>query len=104
MSAFRDMVTADRDAVFLDLEYFGETHTVDGNEITVVIDNDELRKREAELGIAESDMLLFAKTEDLPAGKGSGESLNVDGRLYRITDRREDEGITSVTLAAAVPR
>ena len=59
---FKDMVERDRKAVFLDLDVFGETLTVEGKEITVVIDNDKLaeKKNGQDLAVAESNTLFFA--------------------------------------------
>ena len=44
MSGFKDCVNKDRRNVFLNLNFFAETVRVEGVEIPVVIDNDELKK------------------------------------------------------------
>ena len=42
MSAFKDIVQADRKAIFLNLDEFGDTHTIDGKDMTIIVDNNEM--------------------------------------------------------------
>jgi len=97
--SFKEMVERDR-AVFLNLDEFGEVHRVEGRNITVMIDDNTLRERQggAEVGVAESSLLLFARVEDLPERRGAGESINVDGREYIVDDWSEDMGIAQLAL------
>ncbi len=97
--SFKDMLAADR-AIFLNIDELGELHTVEGSQITVVIDDDKLKERQsgAEVGVAESTLLLFAYSEDLPARRAPGESINVDGREYIVDDWSEDMGIAQLAL------
>lgn len=103
MSAFKDMVAKDRD-IFLNLEELGEEHDVSGNIITCVLDDKALRERQggAELAVAESSILLYARCEDLPGRKGFGAELMVDGRPYFVNTWDEDMGIATVTLSATI--
>lgn len=97
--SFKEMVERDR-ALFLNLDEFGEEHRVEGNVITVIIDDNTLRERQggAEVGVAGSNLLLFARVEDLPDRRGAGESINVDGREYIVDDWSEDMGIAQLAL------
>lgn len=97
--SFKDMVQQDR-GIFLNIDEFGEVHRVEGQNITVVIDDNTLRERQggAEVGVAESSLLLFAYVEDLPPRREAGESINVDGREYIVNDWSEDMGIAQVAL------
>ena len=99
MSTFKDMVQADR-GIFLNIDEFGELHKVEGNDITVVIDDNTLRERQggAEVGVAESNLLLFAYVEDLPTRRASGESINIDGREYIVDDWSENMGVAQLAL------
>lgn len=101
MSAFKDMVSRDRD-VFLNLDELGEEHEVAGETITCVFDDKALRERQggAELAVAESSILLYAKCEDLPGRKGFGAELMVDGRPYIVNTWDEDMGIATIALSA----
>lgn len=104
MSAFKDMVERDRSAVFLDLDYFAEMFRIDGKEIPIMLDNDELKERQngQDLAVAESATLFYAKVEDLPRRRAAGESLNVNGRECLIDDWKEDMGIATVVLHESI--
>ena len=57
---FKDMVDRDRLGVFLDLNTFGEMYRVEGKQIPIVLDNDELKERQGgqDLAVAESATLF----------------------------------------------
>lgn len=58
---FKDMVEADRLNVFLNLDFFGETYHIEGKDIPIVMDNDELKARQGgqDLAVAESATLFM---------------------------------------------
>ena len=66
----------------------------------VIIDNDTLvtMKNGNILGVAESDTLIFARTEDLEGEKAPGSALNVDGRECTVDSWAENLGITQIAL------
>ena len=103
MSAFKDMVAKDRD-IFLNLDELGEEHDVSDKTIICVFDDKALRARQggAELAVAESSILLYAKCEDLPSRKGFGAELMVDGRPYIVNTWDEDMGIATITLSTTI--
>ena len=92
--SFKAMVEADRRRTFLNLDEFGEKHTVEGRAIAAVLDDNALKERQGgqELSVA----------EDLPARRPAGEGLNVDGREYIVNDWSEDMGIATVALGQTV--
>lgn len=100
MSGFKDQVSEDRMYVFLNLDFFGEMFRIEGKEIPIVLDNDELKERQGgqDLAVAESATLFYARVEDLPRRRAAGEALNVNGRECTIDDWKEDMGIATVTL------
>lgn len=102
--SFKAMVEADRRRMFLNLDEFGEKHTVEGRTIAAVLDDNALKERQGgqELSVAESSLLLYAAVEDLPARRPAGEGLNVDGREYIVNDWSEDMGIATVALGQTV--
>lgn len=102
---FKDMVKADRIEIFLNIDEFGEIHTVEGNPIQIVIDNDELKERQSgqDIAIAESSTLFYARTEDLPRRRPAGESMNIDGRECLIDDWQEDMGMSTIVLRQNIP-
>lgn len=96
----KDLIESDVDLIFFQLDDFAEAHWVEGRQINIVIDNDQLDKMKQGqmLGIAESDMLIFAKTGDLPRRKTPGSMLNVDGREYIVDSWTENKGVAQITL------
>lgn len=98
--SFKDTVAADRSAVFLDLDFFGEEYRIEGKKIPIVLDTDELKARQGsqDLAVAESDLLFYARVEDLPPRRPAGQNLNVNGREYIVDDWKVDMGIATVVL------
>ena len=105
MSEFQKMLAQDITDVFLDLDFFGETHSVEGKEIVILIDNDTLKEKQGgqDLAVAESSVLFYAKCSDLPRRKAAGQSLNVDGRECTVDDWSENMGLATIALRENIP-
>lgn len=97
MSAFQDMVMADRD-IFLNRDEFASVHRVDGKEITCLLQNEDMDSASGFEGLGKNAISIQAKTEDMPGARISGDSLNVDGRDYTILRWDEAEGMATVML------
>ena len=97
---FKDMVAADRAAVFIDLDFFGEEYRIEGKQIPIVLDTHELKKRQGsqDLAVAESSTLFYAKVEDLPPRRSPGQNLNITGRECIVDDWKVDMGIATIVL------
>ena len=97
---FKDMVAADIVATFLNSDTFGESYRVEGKEIIIVIDNDELKERQGsqDLAVAESATLFHAAVADLPPRKAPGSNLNINGRECLVDDWKEDMGMATIAL------
>lgn len=97
---FKDMVAADRATVFLDPEIFGEECRIECKTITIVLDNDELKKRQGgqDIAVAESATLFYARVEDLPPRRAPGQSMNINGRECLVDDWSVDMGMATVVL------
>ena len=97
---FKDMAAADREQVFLNVNFFGEMYRIEGKTIPIVLDTDELKVRQGgqDLAVAESATLFYARAEDLPPRRSAGQSLNVNGRECLIDDWKVDMGLATVVL------
>lgn len=97
---FKDIAADDRLSVMFDADFFGEMYRIEGKEIPIVLDNDELKARQGgqDLAVAESATLFYARTEDLPPRRSAGQSLNVNGRECLIDDWKVDMGMATVVL------
>lgn len=98
--AFKDMVAADIAATFLNESFFGEVYRVEGRDIRIVIDNDELKERQGgqDLAVAESSTLFHAAVADLPPRKAPGSNLNINGRECIVDDWKEAMGVATIAL------
>lgn len=104
MRGFKGMVAADRSHVFIDPDFFGEKHRVEGREIYIVLDVDELKARQGsqDLAVADSGTLFYAREEDLPSRRAPGSNLNVDGRECVIDDWKVDMGMATIVLRETI--
>lgn len=97
---FKEMVAADLAATFLDLDTFGQLCRVEGKEIPIILDSDELKERQGgqDLAVAESGTLFYARSADLPPRRSPGQSLNIKGRECIIDAWSESLGMATVVL------
>lgn len=105
MNEFKKMLAEDITDVFLDLDFFGEIHRVEGKEIVIVIDSDALKEKQGgqDLAVAESSVLFYAKCSDLPRRRAAGQSINIDGRECTIDDWSENMGLATIALRENIP-
>lgn len=98
--SFKEQILKDLDAVFFNLDEFAELHRVEGVQIAVVVDNDQLNKLKKGqiLGLVEADMLLMGREADFPARLEPGRLLNVDGREMLVANSGKDMGLVEVAL------
>ena len=97
---FKEQIQKDLDTVFLNLGEFAELHRVEGVQIAVVVDDDQLNKLKKGqiLGLIEADMLLMGRASDFPADLEPGRLLNVDGRELIVAKSGKDMGLAEVAL------
>ena len=97
--SLKDKILEDINSVFLNLEDFGEIHTVDGKSVVCMFDDDALKIRSGsnELSVSESTLLLFAKESDL-SRKIAGDEILIDGRIYIVDDWKVNFGVAEIVL------
>lgn len=97
---FQEMAAADCCKVFLDCSTFGQLYCIEGKEISIVLDAEELKVRQngQDLAVAESCTLFYARAQDLPPYRAPGQSLNVNGRECLIDDWKTDMGMAAIVL------
>lgn len=98
--SFKEQILKDLDAVFFNIDEFAELHRVEGKQIAVVVDNDQLNKLKKGqiLGLVEADMLLMGRESDFPRDLDPGRLLNVDGREMLVANSGKDMGLVEVAL------
>lgn len=105
VSEFKDMVREDIRDIFLDLDMFGEKHKLNGKEMLVIVDGNELIEREkrvrnADMGLHDQQFLIYVAAEDFGKRLVPGKDLKFDGKVYEITDVVDEQGIYSISLEA----
>lgn len=97
---FKDKIRQDLDTVFLNVDEFAELHRIEGEEIPVVVDNDQLVKLKQGqiLGLVEADLLLMGKESDFPKDMEPGRLLNMDGRELIVSSSGTSMGLIEVAL------
>ena len=106
--SLKDLIASDIDKVFINTDDFCEAHMIEGVSIDCSIDNDEMAQLSGgeEFGIGESVLRIFAKTSDLSGAgmsyKGYGSHIEVDGRIYTVTDWFENMGMTEIHMIVPV--
>lgn len=97
---FKEMVAADLAATFLDLDTFGTLCRVEGKEIPIMLDNDELKELQGgqDLAVAESGTLFYARSADLPPRRPAGQCLNINGRECIVDAWSENMGMATIVL------
>mgnify|MGYP000051895717 FL=1 len=102
---FKEIVKNDVRQVFMNLEEFSETHTINGKEMPVQIDSNEQIEREKRLnqnmdGIYKNQKLIYVSAEEFGPMPKQGAMLNMDGKMYKVEDAIHEDGVYSITLGA----
>lgn len=100
---FKDMVQEDVKNIFLDPEEFGELHIVDGREMTIIVDENELIEREKKNktlaeGLHKKQLLIYVSAEDFGAEPLVNRLLELDGVYYTVTDVSSEMGMYAISL------
>lgn len=103
MRSFKEQLEKDFDSTFFNLNEFAETHTVEGKEIPVVVDNDTLLAlnlgKNADVdGIFEDAKLFFVLKKYLDNEPVIGQIMEFDGAMYPIGNILEDMGGYTIIL------
>lgn len=104
--SFKDQIAADIFGTFLNAQEFADTHTVNGKEMTVVVDDNELLERDKSRlgthvdGLYKSRRLIYVAREAFGPRPAIGAMLNLDGRQYKVTDCTEEAGVLAIELGA----
>lgn len=99
---FKEVVENDINNVFMDLEVFSEKHNIDGNMLDIIVDENELIKRELKTDNNDREhkhrKLIYVKATDLDSEPRIDMPLRLDKKIYLIKDITEEAGIYSLVL------
>ncbi len=103
---FKEQLAADNKDIFMNLDEFSELHVINGREMAVQIDGNEMIEREkyrsdiyAE-GVYKKKLLIYVMAVDFGKLPAVGRVLTLDGKTYTISDAVDEAGIYSISLEA----
>ena len=102
---FKEAVASDVHEVFLNTDEFSDTHTVNGVEMAVQIDDNEQIEREKRFsqnmdGVFTNQKLIYVAADDFGPLPKQGAILRLDSRTYTVADAIAEDGVYSITLEA----
>lgn len=105
MPSFKDILRADIDTVFMNTDEFAGFHTVNGKKMAVTIDNNELIERAKKAksnmdGIYVKTTLIYVKAKDFGPLPAVSSLLNLDGKIFKVMDAMNEDGLYSIHLEA----
>ena len=77
----------------------GSTHAIDGVSMTIVVDNEALKRREDKNAIHLGEQLYFARADDFDRLPSVGSVQIFDDRDMTVEDVSEDCGIVRIVLS-----
>lgn len=105
MSRFKAAVQNDIKSVFLNLEEYGEWHTLNGKEIRCLIDKNLIqdlggsRGASQIVGVFTNMQTIYVDSSDMPTPV-EGEILRVDGSLHLVKSVSEEGGMLVIVAEA----
>lgn len=108
MNSLKRMVQNDIKGVFLGAGGFGEKHMVDGREMDILVDENELVQREKKYktmaeGLHTRQLLFFVAAKDYGPLPLIGRQMELDGEYYTVTDAVDEGGMYSISLEGNRP-
>lgn len=103
--SFKEILQQDVKAVFLNPLEFGETHLVNGEPMTIVLDDVENIEREKMMkshmdGIYTRQVLFYVASADFGPLPKEGGMIDLDGTKYTVMEAADECGIYSITMEA----
>lgn len=104
---FKEQIAQDNRTIFLNLDEFADIHTINGVEMAVQIDGNELIEREKRYssrndlhtdGVYLKELLIYVRAEDFGPLPAVGRVIQFDKKTYVITDAINEGGIYSLAL------
>lgn len=103
MSAFKDAVSKDVTAVFLNIEEFADKHVLNDQDVICLVDKDMTTEATTRLsnpleGVFLNTLTIYVKEKDLKAKPVEGELLYLDGEMYLVRSVSVEMGILVIIV------
>lgn len=101
--SFKEIITHDIKETFLNVSEFADIHNIDGREMPVQIDDNEIIEREKKSsshmdGVYVKQKLIYVKANDFGSLPAIGRQLMLDGKRYLVMDSTDEYGVYTITL------
>lgn len=102
---FKEQLQQDIKDVFMDIDIFGETHIVNDTPMSIIIDNEALKKvsatqKEHTDGIFVNGLLFYVSMKEMGTLPNVGNVLYLDDTVYRVFSAKEYDGVAEIVLEA----
>lgn len=103
MKSFKDIIKEDISTTFINTDEFSDMHNIDGRDMPVQIDDNEIIEREKKSnsnmdGIYVKQKLIYVKANDFGALPAIGRQIMLDGKRYLVVDSTDEYGVYTITL------
>lgn len=103
--SFKEVMKDDVNNTFMNVDEFADMHTVDGKEIPVLVDDNEIIEREKKMksnmdGVYVKQKLIYVKADDFGPLPVIGRQIVFDGKRYMVTDSTDEGGVYTITMEA----
>ena len=99
MSKFKEALQKDMKS-FINVDEFAENHNLGGQEVLLIIDEDELKKRQlkAAEGVYLGELLIMVKECNLKNRPEEGRPIKLDGKTYFVISCALISGMYEIAL------
>ena len=103
--SFKEVMKDDVNNTFMNVDEFADMHTVDGKEIPVLVDDNEIIEREKKMksnmdGVYVKQKLIYVKAGDFGPLPAIGRQIVFDEKRYMVTDSTDEDGVYTITMEA----
>lgn len=104
-NTFKELLRTDVGTVFMNPNEFGESHTVNGKQMNILIDDNELTEREKRMqsnmdGVFKKQTLIYVSAITFGPLPAVGRPITIDGKSFEVVESLNEHGIYSLHLEA----
>lgn len=101
MSAFKDAISKDVKAVFINLDEFADEHTLDGKTVICIVDKDLTTGANDTVshpleGVFVTSITIYVAVKDMYAQPVEGQNIELDGVEYTVRNVSVEAGIYAI--------
>lgn len=102
MSAFKDAIKNDVKSVFINLDEFAESHIVNGESVSCIVEKDITAGRDGREvnfeGVFMNTLTIYIASGDMDSRPVEGQYIDFDGEDYRVMNVSDEDGILAIIV------